>query len=403
MGEGHSGFGDDNFFFNIGDGQDVITDSGFHSTDHLFFEHVTTDATFSCGLTNDNTLIISSANGDSVTFTSSLAQFNSFEIEELIFNCDATPVTLAMADIRDMLRSAFQTIGDDVVFGFDVDVLEIFEAGTGNDFISGGDGDDLHIYNVGDGFNVDDGADIIREGGQPDDDVTEIRGYDQPQAQFFSRVGNSNDELIDFGKGDEIIVVNGLGSSFNDSIESFIFFRVGTPSTIPDIVGIQQIRDIILAQDSDNTDNFVFGFETADIITAGAGDDINGRSGADNITGGSSNDMIIGGDGSDKFIFNLGDGLDTLEDNCGSDMDIVQFTGNNAADAFSEKPISTDYILISFIDSTDTVLIVNGVLGNFRDGIEMFELANDELTFDEVIMALGGLGVKIKSKSSHTV
>ncbi|BBD68749.1 hemolysin-type calcium-binding region [Nostoc commune NIES-4072] len=69
------------------------------------------------------------------------------------------------------------------------------------------------------------------------------------------------------------------------------------------------------------------------------GDIINGQAGNDTITGNQGNDILTGGGGNDKFVYNLGDGVDTITDFGGlgkgsnpsaaviSELDTLKFQG----------------------------------------------------------------------------
>ena len=74
--------------------------------------------------------------------------------------------------------------------------------------------------------------------------------------------------------------------------------------------GVDGLLDLTLK----GNDKFV-GSLTADHIYAGAGKDtVDGGAGADHIEGGKGNDRLTGGKASDHFIFNVGDGKDTITD-----------------------------------------------------------------------------------------
>lgn len=52
-----------------------------------------------------------------------------------------------------------------------------------------------------------------------------------------------------------------------------------------------------------------------DVLIGGAGDDtLRGNGGNDTLQGGKGNDRIDGGTGDDRYLWNWGDGLDTLYD-----------------------------------------------------------------------------------------
>jgi RTX calcium-binding nonapeptide repeat (4 copies) len=63
------------------------------------------------------------------------------------------------------------------------------------------------------------------------------------------------------------------------------------------------------------------------ICKAGAGgaDVLSGGDGNDSLIGGAGNDLVTGGAGSDTFVFNFGDGADSISR--GSDSDTLNITG----------------------------------------------------------------------------
>ncbi|KAB1088260.1 tandem-95 repeat protein [Neorhizobium galegae] len=66
-----------------------------------------------------------------------------------------------------------------------------------------------------------------------------------------------------------------------------------------------------------------------DEIWGGAGDDtIDGGDNTDNITGGLGNDTINGGAGGDTFNYTVGDGVDTINDDSGTDLLIANGSAN---------------------------------------------------------------------------
>src|SRR4051794_3599667 len=68
-----------------------------------------------------------------------------------------------------------------------------------------------------------------------------------------------------------------------------------------------------------------------DTINAGGGVDvIDAAGGNDLVTGGQGNDVAFLGDGNDRFIWNPGDGSDTVDGQTGADT--LQFNGANIAE-----------------------------------------------------------------------
>ena len=76
---------------------------------------------------------------------------------------------------------------------------------------------------------------------------------------------------------------------------------------------------------SDGKDD-IRGADTAETLTGGAGADrISAGDGNDRLTGGLGDDYLIGGDGSDTYVFNIGDGRDTIRDDGFRDTDAIEF------------------------------------------------------------------------------
>ncbi|CCK80813.1 putative calcium-binding hemolysin protein [Desulfobacula toluolica Tol2] len=180
------------------------------------------------------------------------------------------------------------TSGDDVLEGTAGN--DIFQGGKGNDLLSGGDGDDTYLFNLGDGtdrISDSQGTDTIRFGeGITSDDISLDLG------SLLLRVGDQGDEIHieDFNPDDPLT---------SSAIESFQF-AYGSKLDISDL--LQRGFDI----DGTQNDDLLAGTAVSDRIS--------GEEGADTLAGGKGNDILTGGSGSDTYVFNLGDGDDTIED-----------------------------------------------------------------------------------------
>ena len=337
--------GSDIYIFNIGDGVDVIDDNGFQDNDVLDIRgYSSTEATVSRIPGDTDDVLISFATGDQITLRNSLLESNADEIEQITFDGDG--VTWTMADLRAILLAQEQTAGDDSVVGFTFD--ETFEAGTGNDVIIGGDGSDTYIFNIGDG------QDVIEDNGFQDLDVLDIRGYSSADATITRIPGDADDVLIRFANGDQIIIRNTLLESNGDEIEEIRFDGDGAVLTMADLR-----LAIIAGQQTVNDD---------EITTLGSSFD-------EIFEGGLGNDFIIGGDGSDTYIFNLGDGVDVIDDGGFQDTDVLDIRGySSTAASYSLAPGDADDVVISFANG-DQITLRNSLLENNNDEIE-------EITFD---------------------
>jgi VCBS repeat-containing protein len=107
-----------------------------------------------------------------------------------------------------------------------------------------------------------------------------------------------------------------------------------------DLINARGGADFIFAEGGDDIVNagdgndFVFGGAGKDILRGEAGQDsLSGDNGDDTLIGGRGNDLLYGGQGNDTFVFQRGDGRDTVFDfksGAGSD-DVIQLD----ADAFA--------------------------------------------------------------------
>jgi Ca2+-binding RTX toxin-like protein len=193
--------------------------------------------------------------------------------------------------------------GADFVYGMDGN--DILTGGGGNDNLDGGDGDD----NIDGGAGADSiyglaGADTLSGGGgtdyiyggDGDDDISGGNGIDT----LFGELGNDH---IDGGAGSDEI----HGGDGNDVL-------IGAGG-----------HDTIFGDDGNDS---IYGESGNDVLAGGTGDDyIEGRAGTDVIDGGTGNDQLTGGLGNDTYLFNRGDGNDTVSDNgrVADQMDIIRF------------------------------------------------------------------------------
>jgi Ca2+-binding RTX toxin-like protein len=225
--------------------------------------------------------------------------------------------------------------GDDVMRGFDGN--DVFIAGAGHDHMYGGRGSDTYYFNIGDGLNV---------------------VYDQAEAGHINKVifgaGIFKDDLV-FSRIDNHvnITIRSTGDQLRiadwDSkkpIDQFVFTEPGQSLTVAEAgSGPQYLygtngndaslngtlgNDVIYGLDGDDRINgfagndIIYGGNGRDIIDGGDGDDyLDGGAGNDTLRGGNGNDTLIGGTGidhlyggagSDTYIFNIGDGENTIYD-----------------------------------------------------------------------------------------
>src|SRR6266568_3510473 len=234
--------------------------------------------------------------------------------------------------------------GNDTLIGGDGD--DVIDGGVGNDVLSGGAGDDTLIGGTGD--------DVL-DGGTGNDSLQGETGNDTYR---FGR-GSGQDVVLDYdftaGNVDAVelaadvlpsdvtltrdashlyLTINGTTDKL--TIQSFfvndgykveqVRFADGTVwsdlesriTVAPGTVGADTIYGSSIADliDGGAGDDVITDYGGANVIDGGAGDDTITLSGNGNNTleGGRGNDQLTGSLGSDTYVFNRGDGQDTISD-----------------------------------------------------------------------------------------
>lgn len=211
-----------------------------------------------------------------------------------------------------------------------------------------------------------------------------ITDPDGPNQEAFQPV---TEAVSDFGYGTYSINADGSWS-----------FTVDTNN--PDIQTLawnNAFYDFFEATSVDGTTAFVT------VRIDGAAQDIDGTSGDDElmgtsapeiITGGAGNDTLSGGGADDTYVFNLGDGSDTIQDQGRTSSDRILFgSGITSSDVtFSEAGAD---LIISIDGTSDDITIENGLSaamtgsGDASDRIEFFDFAdNTRITLPDVLQTL---------------
>ncbi|OCG55920.1 hypothetical protein A9G30_03035 [Gilliamella sp. Fer4-1] len=214
---------------------------------------------------------------------------------------------------------------------------------------------------------------------------------------------SGHDQITELGGNDKLEFVDGIMPS------DIRFSRQGTDIIATLIGGNSSITfknifsDATSARASINTNNVIEEFIFADgtkltwdevlnnhlyMIGTDRNDTILGSKGNDILSGGKGNDLLSGGAGNDTYLFNLGDGHDTI-DNRGelgytgflnrikSDVDTIRFGDGISAKMIDIKKSATD-LLLTF--GTDSITIKNWFSTNLdtklSSQIDIFQFAD---------------------------
>lgn len=349
---------DDTYHFGLGSGADAIDEtSGFDVVEiaaPLTAESVTFHA-------DGDTLVIRvPGTDDSLAILGGLGATGK-RIEEFRFEAGQV---LTHTQVVQLLVDRQAGLGDDIVEGY-ANSAEQLTGSTGHDRLTGFSGGDTYIYHAGDGFDI-----IDDRGGTIGD---ELRIEDYPSAAAIVRrvTPDSLDVLLDFGNGDEIIIVDGLRSGGGGTIERIVLAD-GVVWTFA------ELRAKVLADLSVDTETLaamrtgagdgVFFEDDGVVITSaeaeaiGAGNQrIIGFDGNDSAAGGIGDDEQDLKLGSDTYTFRRGDGRDLISDTGGAlDTDTLLIEGYEPGEVRVTRPYADRDDLLLIFDGTDDEILLRG-------------------------------------------
>ena len=201
-------------------------------------------------------------------------------------------------------------VGNDTLYG-----------GQGNDILEGCEGDDVYIFNKGDGEDeiVDNsGTDTIKfgQGINPEDIVVKATRGDFDGVSLELSIKNTDDKITireHFAYNNQvenIMFANGVTWSLEE-----ISKRAHTMYGTADDDYIYSFDDDPMTVHGLDGNDELCGSIANDLLYGDEGDDkLWGDSGNDTLIGGQGKDYLKGGEGDDVYIFNKGDGEDTVCD-----------------------------------------------------------------------------------------
>jgi hypothetical protein len=302
---------------------------------------------------------------------------------------------------------------------------DVLVGGSGDDFFDGGPGSDTALMGAGDDtfeWKPGDGSDVVE--GQGGFDALFFNGTDAAgkfdlsadgtRARFTRDVGNVamdlggieeidlfasggadtitvddqsttglntfNLDLSSAGTGDgqtDTVIINGTNGSDFGQIRSVGTHIDATVSAIPVVHITGTGPEDTLAV------NMLGGNDTVDASNLAAGQI------KLTVAGGTGNDTILGSQGGDTFLWNPGDGSDTINGQAG--LDKLTFTGSDAAEAFVISPSGSHVRLTSDVGNvTMDLSAVEGIELGARGGADTIIL--DDLTRSGLINVQVDLG-----------
>ncbi len=352
--------GSDRYLYEVGDGHDTISESGYWATtetDSLQFvgdEFVLSNLHIEVlADQNDVKLTFSGVDG-SVTLDQQLfSETGQFSLEFIQFGDGQS---LSDMGLRSFYIEQETTDGNDTIVG--LAGADTIEASLGNDVLKGEGGSDLYIYRNGYG------DDTISESGSwasSETDVLQFIGDEFVLSNLHvERLADANDAKLTFsGVVGSVTLDQQFYSEGGHYSLEMIQFNGGQS------LSASELRAFYLGQESTDGQDVINGFDGDDIVEAGLGDD-----------------TVYGEGGSDVYVYRSGDGNDIISDTGGiSDEDKVLLADLTAADIQVQRSqVNNNDLIITIVATGATITVVNHFAGSIS-GLEFIEFS-DGSTWD---------------------
>ncbi|MCC2640052.1 MAG: protein of unknown function, putative Hemolysin-type calcium-binding protein [Nitrospira sp.] len=317
--------------------------------------------------------------------------------------------------------------GDDSLFGDEGDDLMV--GGIGSDTLFGGEGQDGLFGNEGEDFLAGEAGDDLLNGGLGNDQLDGGDGIDDVQGREGNDqlVGGAGGDLL-YGDGNDPTALNVIGGDdtldgqdgddqlWGGGGQDQLFGGDGADHLVGE-VGNDQLygeggNDVLVGDssffpreagtdllDGGDGDDTLQGGGGNDELEGGSGDDVllgefwdvsGATAGDDDLHGGAGNDRLIGGAGSDSYRFNLGDGVDSIEDVGGQNNRLV-FGAGITVDSLRLDVAAGDSLVLRVGNNGDAVqMVAFGISapGEFHS-IGQFEFADGTVLTDSQLLARG--------------
>ncbi len=386
--------GSDRFIYNLGDGQDYITNIGgmdaiifgngitkeniifTRDENNLVISFVDNDLDSICidgyFSSDDNKIeLFKFANGDVLSDISAYLETESGEVPQIVSDGS---VVLAENEQNATLSGE----NDSLVLGNNLDNTIVgnsgnntYYGGAGNDTISDLlGGNDTYIYQYGNGDDV-----ITDLGGV---DTIKFEGAISPEDVIFEKDGDNL--VISFREKDGSITVNGYFLDDNHKIENITFQDGTILQDVSDIlIGISTTQSYTIAEDSTIETVRMYGENNISVTGNSADNRIEGNSGNNTFEGKGGDDTLVDLEGgNDTYIYNLGDGNDTIIDNSGNDK--IKFGDGITLEntIFIQNQNNLEIIF----DGQEGSILVQDFFANTDNKIENFEFADGTVITD---------------------
>ena len=421
--------GADTYIFNLGDGQDTISNyQAAAAADKIVFGAGITAANIKLNREGSD-LVITFSNSpyDSIRIQNQFSSAN-YVLNTLQFS-NATTLSIGPTTLTNTLYSVGGA-GGDSLNGYDgIDRMaglagndnmygnggnDSLDGGQGSDYLQGGTGNDTLLGGQGnDSLYGGDGADSLT-GGTGDDLLSGDEGADS----YVYNLGDGNDSISNYqtaAAADKIIFGVGITAanlkfyregndllitftnSVNDSIRiqnqyssaSYVLNTLQFSDASTKSIGPTTLTNTIYSVGNSGGES-LSGYDGIDLMSGNGGNDnlygyggndsLDGGAGADYLSAGTGNDTLIGGLGNDSLYG--GDGNDTLNGGLGDDY----LSGDEGADTYAFGVGSGQDTIYNYqaAAASDRVVLGAGItaanLKFYREGNDLLITINGNTT-----------------------
>ena len=239
------------------------------------------------------------------------------------------------------------TAGNDTLAGDNG--ANLLDGGLGNDVMTGYSGDDTYVFKPGQGHDV-------------------INEFNNSGIDRLFLTGISPDDVVVWRNGNHVVLKVNDGSQIAGQRSSI---------TLTDQLGAGRrgIEEIVFDGQAVWTKSDL----VARIVAVGGSDlseTVSGTGGADTIHASLGDDVLAGGSGNDTYLYNAGDGSDTIDEAAtGADVDVLHLMGISQSDVQIERPTTdlTD-IILRILSTGKTIRLDNQF--DREDGVEILRFGD---------------------------
>ncbi len=377
----HGYLGDDVYIWGVGDGDDVIEESGYSGggNDTLKLIGGITLADLDIfGSSGWHINVVYIPTGEHITLSKMFFDIDRM-IETITFD-DGSTYNLDQAvewrggDGDDYINASYH---DDTLSGNALN--DTLDSGHGNDTLIGGAGDDWLYGDAGDDVYVwasGDGNDTIQEdpfeANSGNDKIEMIGGITAADLDVYGIVGGSI--MITYLPTSETITVNSQFVDVDYRVENIVF----DDGTLFDLVnGINNWfgtsgNDNLTGTSNDETyvgeagNDSIRGRYGDDTLEGGLGDDtLKGENDDDWLTGGLGDDYVLGGSGNDTYFWASGDGNDEIYESSGTDT--LKMTGGITAADLTFVGGASQNLLITYTPTGEVITVKDHHYHSYQD------------------------------------